>query len=108
MQVAKKNYKMYNKELLTIVEALTKWRQYLLDATEKFKVWIDHKNLKYFRKLHKLNGWKVKWYLNLQDYDFILWYIPEKTNIRVDILLRKDQVDTKNNNKDIKMLKDEQ
>jgi len=26
-----------------------------LDATEKFEVWTDHENLKYFRKPHKLN-----------------------------------------------------
>jgi len=38
IQLAERNYKIYNKELLTIVEALTKWRQYLLDATKKFKV----------------------------------------------------------------------
>ena len=36
------------KKLLAIVEALTKCRQYLLDATEKFKVWTNHKNFKYF------------------------------------------------------------
>jgi len=48
MQIAKRNYEIYNKELLAIVEALTKWRQYLLDATKKFEVWTDHKNLKYF------------------------------------------------------------
>ena len=55
MQPAERNYKIYDKELLAIVEALTKWRQYLLDATEKFKVWIDHENLKYFREPQKLN-----------------------------------------------------
>jgi len=55
MQAAEKNYEIYNKELLAIVKALTKYRQYLLDATEKFKVWTDHENLKYFRELHKLN-----------------------------------------------------
>jgi len=38
-----------------IVEAITKWKQYLLDATEKFEVWTDHKNLKYFKEPHKLN-----------------------------------------------------
>ena len=48
MQLAKRNYKIYNKELLVIVKALTKWRQYLLDVTEKFEVWTDHENLKYF------------------------------------------------------------
>jgi len=38
MQPVERNYKIYDKELLAIVEALTKWRQYLLDATEKFEV----------------------------------------------------------------------
>jgi len=55
MQPAERNHEIYNKELLTIVEDLTKWRQYLLGATEKFEVWTDHKNLKYFWELHKLN-----------------------------------------------------
>jgi len=55
MQPVERNYKIYDKELLAIVEALTKWRQYLLDVTEKFEVWTDYENLKYFRKPQKLN-----------------------------------------------------
>ena len=55
MQPAEQNYKIYDKELLAIVEALTKQRQYLLDTKESFEVWTDHENLKYFRKPHKLN-----------------------------------------------------
>ena len=38
MQPAEQNYKIYNKGLLAIVEALAKWRQYLLDAKEPFEV----------------------------------------------------------------------
>jgi len=38
MQLAEQNYKIYDKELLVIVEALAKWRQYLLDAAETFKI----------------------------------------------------------------------
>ena len=56
MQPAERNYEIYDKELLAIVETLAKWKQYLLDAAEPFKVWTDHKNLKYFREPHKLNG----------------------------------------------------
>ena len=55
MQLAERNYKIYDKELLAIIEALIKQRQYLLDTTKKFEVWTDHENLKYFRELHKLN-----------------------------------------------------
>jgi len=56
MQPVERNYEIYNKELLVIVEVLSKWRQYLLDVAEPFKIWTDHKNLKYFREPHKLNG----------------------------------------------------
>jgi len=55
IQPAERNYEIYNKELLAIVEALTKWKQYLLDAMELFKIWTDYENLKYFRESHKLN-----------------------------------------------------
>jgi len=48
MQPAERNYEIYDKELLAIVEALAKWRQYLLDTAETFEIWMDHENLKYF------------------------------------------------------------
>ena len=107
MQLVEQNYKIYDKELLAIVEAIIKWRQYLLDATEKFEVWTDHENLKYFQEPHKLNGRQARWYLKLQDYNFILWHISRKTNTKANILLRKDHIDTTENNKDVQMLKDE-
>ena len=72
MQPAEQNYEIYNKKLLAIVEALAKWRQYLLDTVEIFKIWMDHKNLRYFREPYKLNRRQARWYLKLQDYDFIL------------------------------------
>ena len=56
MQPVERNYKIYDKKLLVIVEALTKWRWYLLDTIEKFEVYTDYENLKYFKEPHKLNG----------------------------------------------------
>ena len=78
-----------------------------MDAAEPFEVWTDHENLKYFREPHKLNGRQARWYLKLQDYDFTLKHILGKTNTKADILSRKEQVDTKEDNKDIQLLKDE-
>ena len=45
--------------------------------------------------------------MKLQDYDFTLKHILGKTNMKADILLWKEQVDTKEDNKDIQLLKDE-
>jgi len=72
MQLVERNYEIYNKELLAIVKALAKWQQYLLDAIELFEIWTDYENLKYFREPYKLNGQQARWYLKLQDYNFIL------------------------------------
>ena len=74
---------------------------------EPFEIWMDHENLKYFREPYKLNRWQTRWYLKLQDYNFTLWHILGKTNIKTDILSRKDQVDIQEDNKDAKMLKEE-
>jgi len=78
-----------------------------LDAAEPFEVWTDYENLKYFREPHKLNGRQARWYLKLQDYDFMIKHIPGKTNTKADILSRKDQVNTKENNKDVQLFKNE-
>ena len=48
MQPAERNYEIYDKELLAIIKALAKWKQYLLDVREPFEIWTDHENLKYF------------------------------------------------------------
>ena len=66
-----------------------------------------HKNLKYFQEPHKLNRRQARWYLKLQDYNFTLQHIPGKTNIKANILSRKDQVNTKEDNIDIQLLKEE-
>jgi len=62
--------------------------------------------LKYFWEPHKLNRRQARWYLKLQGYDFILRHILGKTNTKVDILSRKETVDTKEDNKDVQLLKE--
>jgi hypothetical protein len=49
--------------------AIEKWWPYLLGAYETFEIWMDHKNLTYFRKPQGLNLWQAQWYLTLQEYD---------------------------------------
>ena len=50
-----RNYEIYNKEMLLVVKCLKAWRHFLEGAVIKFKIWTDHKNLKYFMKAQKLN-----------------------------------------------------
>ena len=50
-----RNYEIHDKEMLVVIRGLENWR-YLLESTRfKFKIWTDHKNLKYFIKVQKLN-----------------------------------------------------
>ena len=37
-----RNYKIYNKEMLTIMEVLAEWRHLLLGARQTFEIWTDH------------------------------------------------------------------
>jgi hypothetical protein len=49
----KRLYSIYDKEMLVIMHALTKFRQYLVGS--KFVVKTDHNSLKYFLKEKDLN-----------------------------------------------------
>ena len=51
----KRNYKIYNKEMLAIIRELENWKYLLEGACSKFEIWMDHKNLEYFIKAQKLN-----------------------------------------------------
>jgi len=49
------NYEIHNKEMLAIIRALEEWRHFLEGATHPVEIWTDHKNLKYFIMVKKLN-----------------------------------------------------
>jgi len=46
--------------MLAVVKCLEVWRYFLEGAIEKFEIWTDHKNLKYFMKAQKLNQRQAK------------------------------------------------
>ena len=50
MNETERNYKIYDQELLAIMEELKQWRQYLI-GNDQFEIWTEHKNLGYFKKL---------------------------------------------------------
>ena len=83
------NYPTHNMELAVVVFTLKIWRYYLYG--EEFKVYSDHKSLKYIFKQRDLNMRQRRWMEFLEDYDFTLHYHPGKANVVVDELSRKSR-----------------
>nr|MDZ8003588.1 RNase H-like domain-containing protein [Nostoc sp. DedSLP05] len=77
----------YDKEMLAILHALAKWRQYLLGT--KFIVKTDHHSLKYFLTQQNLSEEQQRWVSKIQDYDFEIAYTKGKDNVIADALSRK-------------------
>lgn len=50
-----RNYEIYDKEMMAIMNSIEEWRQYLLGARKTVEVFTDHQNLQYFKKPQKLN-----------------------------------------------------
>ena len=48
LSLVKRNYKIYDKEILAIICMLEKWRHFLEEVRYSVEIWTDYKNLKYF------------------------------------------------------------
>ena len=81
------NYPTHNMELAAVVFALNIWHHYLYG--KQFKVYLDHKSLKYIFTQRDLNMRQRRWMEFLEDYDFTLHYHPGKANVVADALSRK-------------------
>ena len=86
MILAKLNYNIYNKELLKIVTAFKKWKVFLYNTTELFKVIKIYKNLIGFLTTKKLNKRQVKQAEKLTEYYFKIKYTKRTKNIKANIL----------------------
>jgi RNase H-like domain found in reverse transcriptase/Integrase zinc binding domain/Reverse transcriptase (RNA-dependent DNA polymerase) len=101
---AERNYHTGDREMLAIMKALKKWRQYLVGSGQ-FEIWTDHRNLTYFQKPQNLNRRQAGWVNKMQDYDFTIHHIEGKKNIRADILSRREgEENQKDDNKNIMVL----
>ena len=84
-----KNYKIHDKEMLAVVRYLETWRHFLEETTTKFEIWTDHKNLKYFIKVQKLNQKQARQALYLSRFDFMLKHMPGSRIGKADSLSRR-------------------
>ena len=71
-------------ELAAIVFALNILRH--CPYSEQFEVFSDHKSLKYIFTQRDLNMRQRQWMEYLEDYEFTLYYHPDKENIVADAL----------------------
>jgi hypothetical protein len=86
------NYNIYNKELLTIITVLKKWRVFLQKTIKPFIVKTDYKNLIRFLTTKELNQRQIRWAKILTEYHFKIKYIKGTDNTRADVLNRKTEL----------------
>ena len=87
LKLHEQNYPTHDLELLAVVFALKIWRHYLYG--EKFRVYIDHKSLKYLLTQKELNLRQRRWLELFKDYNCIIDYHPGKANVVANALSRK-------------------
>ena len=85
---AKRNYEVYDKEMLAIVRTLKDWQHYLEGLPQPFDIITDHCNLQYWRTAQNLTRCQAHWSLYLNRFDFRLTHKPGATNTQADPLSR--------------------
>uniref|UniRef100_A0A8C6XBR2 Gypsy retrotransposon integrase-like protein 1 n=1 Tax=Naja naja TaxID=35670 RepID=A0A8C6XBR2_NAJNA len=88
---AKRNYTIWEKELLAMKVAFEAWRHHLEGARHYVEVRTDHRNLEHLTTARKLNQWQIRWLLFFARFNFRVNYIPSGLNQRVDALSRKPE-----------------
>ena len=88
----KRLYSTYEKEMLAIMHALAKFKQYLVGS--KFVMRMNHNSLKYFLDQTELNDRQQKWVSKVQAYDFDIEFIKGKNNTIANALSRKPSLAT--------------
>ncbi|KAI0991938.1 hypothetical protein K3495_g16249 [Podosphaera aphanis] len=88
MSPAKSNYKIYDKELLAIVQAFEEWRPELEGTLDPVEVITDHKALEYFMKSRILSRRQARWSEFLLRFNFKICYRPGTLNGPADNLSR--------------------
>lgn len=83
---AESNYSTIEKELLAIIWAIKHFRPYLYG--KHFKIFTDHKPLKYLFNIKDPSSRLIRWRLLLQEYEFEIYHKPGSTIPHVDALSR--------------------
>ncbi len=69
---AKRNYNIYNLELLANIKALHNWCPFLAGSPHIITVHTDHANLQYWRQPHKISRCITREVAELAEYNVVL------------------------------------
>jgi len=83
------NYKIHDKEMLAVIQALEDWCHFLEGAHHEVEIWMDHKNLEYFMTAKKLNRHQAWWSLYLSRFNFSMHHRPGRSMGKSDALSRR-------------------
>jgi hypothetical protein len=86
LNAPEKNYSSTEKELLAIVWAINRLRQYLLGR--KFHIRTDHQVLKWLNNCKDPSSRLMRWRLKLEEYEYDIEYTKGKDNTAADALSR--------------------
>jgi hypothetical protein len=87
MDEAKLKYSTYDKEFYAIIQALKKWRHYLIP--KEFVLYSDNHALQFVSQQEKLNQKHAKWVEYMQNFTFVIKHISGTANKVADALSRK-------------------
>jgi hypothetical protein len=84
---AKIKYSTYDKEFYAVIQALKKWRHYLVP--KEFVLYNDNHALQFVTQQEKLNQKNAKWVEFMHNFTFVIKHISGTANKVVDALSRK-------------------
>lgn len=82
-------FSVYEKELLALVLAVTKWKHYLVG--NHFIIKTDHQSLKYLLEQQLYTSLQYKWMSRLLGLDYEIQYKKGAENIVADDLSRREE-----------------
>jgi ribonuclease HI len=84
---AKEKYSTHDKEFYAVIQALRKWRHYLIP--KEFVLYSDNHALQFVTQQEKLNQRHVKWVEYMKNFNFVIKHISGTANKVADALSRK-------------------
>ena len=107
LMAAERNYDIYNRELLAMVEGLDHDRPLLAGTTLPIVIKTDHLNLTHWREPQKISRRVARQVLQLAEYNFEIHHISGTANGKADALSRRPDYDTgEHDNENVTVLPD--